>query len=918
GDSRGAAAEGGRAGRRWARAVRAVPRSPCPGSRGAAPDGSGRSPQGFPRLDAGGARAAEGRVSAFGAGAAVREWLKLGLGVVFSVASWGILERGEHLELGEMRVVLLTCPCPWVCSSVSLIKFFGLELWVPERPQWLRGGAWPLLLLLSWSHLLLEELSFSQGLILWGLFCVMAGDGLKPPKFPQSCALVYSKLSCQVEPPVSPSISAYWVVLLVLPLTQFPPKHPPSAEADLRRSLEQDAEKSHLAGKGTFCRSSSAVGGCSCKIFQGGMASCRIRSFQLWNWGRNGLKVTQQPLAQSERAGEKTLHLVGNSKPELSPELGFVTGCWVWLERVMGSAMAFCSPLPNVQGSQNSALSESPVVSQLLPSSWALLGHHCNEQLLREHLFQCLWDRASPKFLLNMSGSVQGQAGWAWSNLGLAGVQGGYPSPDCPGSVSVLAAAEGRSQPSPCSLVLLSVPGLADLRVNPAKTCGFPFPAWAFCGIRAADWLLHVCLKGAAAPLHSWSCETSLFLRCWNIQNCYHIDLISLDLLLQKNALPSAGHGTAPSLPKLLELVREEAGTGGGCDMALSISLWGQGPVPPALCPAASGAALSPNPVGKLLSRGAGGETALAPCWCQRLDTSPGQGLSPVLALLRDPLESWGQGALEGLESPGNGAGKGLECPGNGAGKGLECPGNGAGKGLESPGNGAGKGLGELGRGWGSWEGAQLGEKGDQEGPSGSAQLLPGGDSRGNRDTRRGNGLRLGQGRLRVDSSRNFSMEKGAQGLAGAAQGGLECPSLEVSQEHLDMALRAGDRVGIGHRVDLMILEVFSQPRGSRSSLVPGHAAGEPWTLCLPPVLPRSRNWDTFNSSLVFFPDSRDLLKEFPQPKNLLNSVIGRALGISHARDKLVYIHTNGPRKKVILCCWKGGTQRAGREPQSC
>uniref|UniRef100_A0A452H8M0 ATP-dependent RNA helicase DHX30 n=1 Tax=Gopherus agassizii TaxID=38772 RepID=A0A452H8M0_9SAUR len=45
---------------------------------------------------------------------------------------------------------------------------------------------------------------------------------------------------------------------------------------------------------------------------------------------------------------------------------------------------------------------------------------------------------------------------------------------------------------------------------------------------------------------------------------------------------------------------------------------------------------------------------------------------------------------------------------------------------------------------------------------------------------------------------------------------------------------------------------------------------------------------------------SRDLLKEFPQPKNLLNSVIGRALGISHARDKLVYIHTNGPRKKKV------------------
>uniref|UniRef100_A0A8C0DZ77 ATP-dependent RNA helicase DHX30 n=1 Tax=Balaenoptera musculus TaxID=9771 RepID=A0A8C0DZ77_BALMU len=45
---------------------------------------------------------------------------------------------------------------------------------------------------------------------------------------------------------------------------------------------------------------------------------------------------------------------------------------------------------------------------------------------------------------------------------------------------------------------------------------------------------------------------------------------------------------------------------------------------------------------------------------------------------------------------------------------------------------------------------------------------------------------------------------------------------------------------------------------------------------------------------------SRDLLKEFPQPKNLLNSVIGRALGISHAKDKLVYVHTNGPKKKKV------------------
>ncbi|XP_076985577.1 ATP-dependent RNA helicase DHX30-like isoform X3 [Tamandua tetradactyla] len=45
---------------------------------------------------------------------------------------------------------------------------------------------------------------------------------------------------------------------------------------------------------------------------------------------------------------------------------------------------------------------------------------------------------------------------------------------------------------------------------------------------------------------------------------------------------------------------------------------------------------------------------------------------------------------------------------------------------------------------------------------------------------------------------------------------------------------------------------------------------------------------------------SRDLLKEFPQPKNLLNSVIGRALGISHAKDKLVYVHTDGPKEKKV------------------
>lgn len=62
-----------------------------------------------------------------------------------------------------------------------------------------------------------------------------------------------------------------------------------------------------------------------------------------------------------------------------------------------------------------------------------------------------------------------------------------------------------------------------------------------------------------------------------------------------------------------------------------------------------------------------------------------------------------------------------------------------------------------------------------------------------------------------------------------------------------------------------------------------------------------SKEENNCNSFVLISLASRDLLKEFPQPKNLLNSVIGRALGISHAKDKLVYVHTNGPKKKVTL-----------------
>lgn len=44
--------------------------------------------------------------------------------------------------------------------------------------------------------------------VLKGAVVRIAGDGLKLSKFPKSHVLVYSMLSCQVEPSVSPSISA--------------------------------------------------------------------------------------------------------------------------------------------------------------------------------------------------------------------------------------------------------------------------------------------------------------------------------------------------------------------------------------------------------------------------------------------------------------------------------------------------------------------------------------------------------------------------------------------------------------------------------------------------------------------------------------------------------------------------------------
>lgn len=64
-------------------------------------------------------------------------------------------------------------------------------------------------------------------------------------------------------------------------------------------------------------------------------------------------------------------------------------------------------------------------------------------------------------------------------------------------------------------------------------------------------------------------------------------------------------------------------------------------------------------------------------------------------------------------------------------------------------------------------------------------------------------GQELGQGPSRVDSSRNSFMGKVVKHWKGLPREVVELPSLEVSREGLDVALRA-----LG--MDLMILEIFS------------------------------------------------------------------------------------------------------------
>ena len=92
-------------------------------------------------------------------------------------------------------------------------------------------------------------------------------------------------------------------------------------------------------------------------------------------------------------------------------------------------------------------------------------------------------------------------------------------------------------------------------------------------------------------------------------------------------------------------------------------------------------------------------------------------------------------------------------------------------------------------------------------GSRGGRALLP-----GNRARRRGNGLRLGQGRLRVGSSRNFPMERVLrpwQGLPSELWSAhpWRCPR---NSWRWHSGLWAGDKVGMRRSLDSMVWELFS------------------------------------------------------------------------------------------------------------
>lgn len=103
------------------------------------------------------------------------------------------------------------------------------------------------------------------------------------------------------------------------------------------------------------------------------------------------------------------------------------------------------------------------------------------------------------------------------------------------------------------------------------------FLPWLSVGLGLQIISLHIWVSGGVGawekgqlPLSSLgSYDISLFVRCRNIRNCYHIDLTSLHLLLEKKALPSAGHGSdAGERSWSSSLTAETAGVGqrGGWD----------------------------------------------------------------------------------------------------------------------------------------------------------------------------------------------------------------------------------------------------------------------------------------------------------------------------------------------------------------